>query len=208
MKKFLLVLILAIAVFFIYKKFFKEKQPEAPKPTPIAVSKHSVIFNQSMDAILNSYYAMSDAFVNWDSALVKVKAGEVKIAIDSFKIDELKKDSVIYGTVEGPWENTKTNAEAILNASTWEDRRHAFKDLSDNLQMILISVQYDGGKVYWQECPMAFGDDAPANWLSKTEEIVNPYLGVKDPKYANKMLHCGETKMTIDFSKTDSATKK
>ncbi|MBO9657999.1 MAG: DUF3347 domain-containing protein, partial [Chitinophagaceae bacterium] len=55
-------------------------------------------------------------------------------------------------------------------------------------------------KIYWQECPMAFGEDQSGFWLSKTDSVRNPYLGTSHPKYKDGMLHCGAPKDTINFA--------
>jgi hypothetical protein len=44
---------------------------------------------------------------------------------------------------------------------------------------------------------MAFDGDKDANWISNSNEIVNPYLGKKDPKYKAGMLNCGEVKDSL-----------
>ncbi len=44
--------------------------------------------------------------------------------------------------------------------------------------------------------PMAFGDDKPANWLSTSLEINNPYLAAKTD-YKSGMLHAGENMDSI-----------
>jgi hypothetical protein len=44
---------------------------------------------------------------------------------------------------------------------------------------------------------MAFGEDKGANWISNTEEIINPYLGKNHPEFKSGMLHCGEVKDSI-----------
>ena len=44
---------------------------------------------------------------------------------------------------------------------------------------------------------MAFDDTVPANWISNSSEIMNPYLGKKHPKYQAGMLNCGEIKDSI-----------
>ncbi|MBK5272044.1 MAG: DUF3347 domain-containing protein, partial [Bacteroidia bacterium] len=79
--------------------------------------------------------------------------------------------------------------------------------LSDNLRNLLVIVKYDRAKVYWQECPMAFGEDNPGNWLSKTVDVRNPYPGTKDPKSGSDMLNCGGPKDTINFIVSDSIQK-
>jgi hypothetical protein len=48
---------------------------------------------------------------------------------------------------------------------------------------------------------MAFNDSIPGDWLSETESIRNPYMGLHHPRYGDAMIECGSTKSTIDFSK-------
>ena len=69
--------------------------------------------------------------------------------------------------------------------------------ISENLYPFLKTIKYEGPKLYWQNCPMAFGEDKEANWISNTKEIINPYLGKNHPEYKSSMLHCGEIKDTI-----------
>ena len=44
---------------------------------------------------------------------------------------------------------------------------------------------------------MAINDSIPANWISNSQEILNPYLGKIHPEYKATMLHCGEVKDSI-----------
>ncbi|MCF3108075.1 hypothetical protein LL912_04725 [Niabella sp. CC-SYL272] len=208
MKKLLMVLAVLIAAFLVYKIFIKKDKPPREKPVPIAVSKHSDVFNHSMEALLAAYYVMTDGFVNWDSAAVGKGAQSLQTALADFKVEELKKDSAIYQTAQFPLETAKTSTAAILGSPDWTAKRHALNDLSDALRMLLLTVKYDQAPAYWQECPMAFGEGQPGNWLSGKNEVVNPYLGNKDPRHGNTMLHCGENKMVIDFTKSDSTQTK
>ncbi|MBZ4191911.1 hypothetical protein [Niabella beijingensis] len=208
MKKLLIVIAVIIAAFLVYKFAIKKNKPPKDKPVPVAVSKHSDPFNQSMEAVLSSYYVLADGFVNWDSAAVGKAVLSLQAALASFKVDELKKDSTIYETAQYPLETAKANTATIAGTADWTARRHALHDLSDALRMLLLTVKYDQAPVYWQECPMAFGEGQSGNWLSNKKEIVNPYLGNKDPKYGKTMINCGENKMTIDFTKPDSAQVK
>lgn len=207
MKRFLILLLVIIAAFFAYKYYFKKKEVTRDKPKPLAVSKHSDAFNQSMNKILSDYFAMTDAFVNWDSAGVNKNAVALQQSLLQFKADDLKKDTAIYQTVVFPWENAKNAITAVSANPDWVQKRRALQDVSDNLRMILLTVKYDRGAIYWQECPMAFGEGQSGNWLSENEEVVNPYLGKKDPQHGDSMLHCGETKSAIDFTKADSLAK-
>jgi hypothetical protein len=207
MKKFILLVLVLVAGFFVYKYAFKKKDNHHEKPAPLSVSKHSDAFNESVAKMLSAYYGMTDGFVEHDSADVRKQALALQEALVGFRADDLKKDSGIYQTVLFPWENSKQNVETILSSRDWNGKKRALQDLSDNLRMILLTVKYDRQVVYWQECPMAFGEDQRGNWLSSDTEVVNPYFGKKDPEQGDKMLRCGETKFTIDFTGADSASK-
>jgi hypothetical protein len=169
-------------------------------PVSLHVSKHSEAFNQSMGNILSAYYKMTEGFVTWDTASINGSGFELKVALDSLELDELKHDTTgIYETALDPLANAKTEVASILADPSLAEKRGSLNILSDNLRNLLVVVKYDRAKIYWQECPMAFGEDRPGNWLSKTTDIRNPYLGTKDPQYGDKMLNCGGPKDTIKF---------
>ncbi len=46
---------------------------------------------------------------------------------------------------------------------------------------------------------MAFNDTESGIWMSAQSDIRNPYLGTKHQKYKSGMLHCGETKDSLNF---------
>ena len=151
---------------------------------------------------------MNGGFVNWDSTTVNQYAGALQKSLNGFRTDDLKIDSTIYQTALFPLDNAKNSVATILTSGDWAGKRRALQDLSDNLRTLLITVKYDQGVVYWQECPMAFGEGMAGNWLSNKEEVVNPYLGNKDPQFGASMLNCGETKMKIDFTAADTSVVK
>ena len=169
------------------------------EPQPISVSSHSSAFNQSLSVVLDNYYAMSEGFVNWDTATVNRYANGLKVSLDSLKLEELQKDSLIYLSALDPINNAKAEIASIVADPSLAEKRGSLNVLSDNLRNLLVIVKYNQAKVYWQECPMAFGDDIPGNWLSASQAVRNPYLGTKDPKYGNSMLECGGPKDTINF---------
>ena len=175
----------------------------------LPVSKHSDAFNKSMGDILNAYYKMTEGFVNWDTAVINSSGNQLKISLDSLNLEELKKDTTgIYESALDPLANSKTEVASILADPSFSEKRGSLNILSDNLRILLIAVKYDRAKLYWQECPMAFGEDRPGNWLSKSKEVRNPYLGTKDPQYGDKMLNCGEPKDTIKFEPPADSIKK
>jgi hypothetical protein len=178
-----------------------------PSPTGLTVSKHSDAFNGSLENIMHEYYGMTEGFVTWDTAVINTRGNDLKQKLDSLNIEELRKDTTgIYESATEPLANARMEVNTLLKAASWEPRRTSFNLLSDNLRLLLTIVKFDKSVIYWQECPMAFGDDRAGNWLSRTEEVRNPYLGTKDPKYGNSMLDCGGVKATLDFTPKDSTT--
>jgi murein L,D-transpeptidase YcbB/YkuD len=202
MRKVLLLLAIVVAVFILWKFVFaKKEEKEEPKTEAIAVSKHSKGFNESIAATLNSYYTLTDAFVNWDSSKVNTQVNDLKQKLGTINLNELKKDSnAILATAQSFIVNAQGNTSDIEQSPSMEQKRRALNNLTDNLYNFLRTVKYDASKLYLQECPMAFNDTEAGQWLSKTEEIKNPYLGTHHPRYGKSMLSCGETKDTVNFT--------
>ncbi|MEO5562361.1 MAG: DUF3347 domain-containing protein [Chitinophagaceae bacterium] len=203
----ILLLALVAFVWFFYFRSGK-KRPKGPEPVPLAVSKHSDTFNQSVQSLLDAYYAMSEGLVNWDTVAVNKQAAELKTSLDNLKIDELKVDTTgIYESILDPLANAKAAVATILSDPSIVNKRVSFNSLSENLRLVFIVVKYDANKLYWQECPMAFGDGKPGNWLSKTDAVRNPYMGNKHPDHKSNMLQCGGPKDTINFMAVDTTRK-
>ncbi|MGE5518636.1 MAG: DUF3347 domain-containing protein [Candidatus Dadabacteria bacterium] len=179
----------------------RHSNPETPKGNPIKVSKHSAAFNESIDSALNSYYAITAAFVQWDSTLVEKQAGDLRQRLSTLKLDELKKDSSgILETAQTFVENAQNDVTTIEQEHTITAKRRALNSLTDNIFNLLRVVRFDRNKLFLQECPMAFNDEEPGDWISKSPEVINPYLGIHHPRYGKGMLHCGETKDTLNFT--------
>lgn len=213
MKRVLAVLLLLILGFagYIWFTYFKggKKKPRGPEPVPLQVSKHSDAFNISVQQALTAYYGIAEGLVNWDASAVKSQGELLKLALDSLQIEELKQDTTgIYESVLDPLHLSQDALQGLLQSSNLEQARHAFNSLSENLRLLFIIVKYDREKIYWNECPMAFGEDRPAYWLSKAEAIRNPYLGLQHPEYKDKMLDCGTNKETIDFTVPDTTANR
>ena len=201
MKRVLAVIFLVIIVLGAWFLFFKTEKKVAKGdggPQALTIKKHSSVFNQTIANAIISYINMKDAFVNGDTAAIKQEAAKFISATDSINLSELaKNDSSIYLSAKQNVSDIKANAQPILQEKTLADMRQDFSMVSENLYPLLKSIGYEGQKLYWQNCPMAFGDDKPANWLSNTSQINNPYLGKNHPEYKSAMLHCGENMDSI-----------
>ena len=199
MRKLFVVILFVALVIGVWWLFFKEKSHNSgPKQQPLKVGIHSGEFNKSIGVVITQYLSLKDAFVNADTSTIKAEEKKLIAAIDNIKIDELKKDTTgIFQSAQAQLSDIKSNADAILKETDITEMRQDFRMVSENLFPLLKTIHYEGVKLYWQNCPMAFGEGKDANWISNTEEIFNPYLGKNHPEFKGTMLHCGEIKDTI-----------
>jgi hypothetical protein len=201
MKKILAFIVILIAAISVYWFFIrtKESTPKQPKQAPVAVKQHSDSFNTSVDNLMKAYFAMKDAFVESDTAAAKKQAASFISLLDSIPLDELKKDdTLIIATAKANISDIKSNAQALLTQTDITMMRQDFRTVSDMLYpSFFMTINYEGPALYLQNCPMAFDGDKDANWISNSNEVINPYLGKNHPKYKATMLNCGEVKDSI-----------
>lgn len=177
MKKVLLIyLVLIIGIITWYYAVGKENKVfDNSKAAALKVSKHSIGFNQSMQAVMDNYYQLINAFTKGDTVSINESAGQVKVALDSLKIDELQVDSAIYETAASIWADTKTEISGLQSDPSLQAKKEALNLFSNELFTLLLTIHYDLSKLYWQECSSAFGEDTPGNWISEKERSQNPY---------------------------------
>ena len=80
--------------------------------------------------------------------------------------------------------------ETATAAKNIEELRSSLEGVTLELVKAVENQGYDKSALYVQFCPMA-NDGKGANWLSKSEEIANPYFG-------QKMHKCGSTVKSIN----------
>ncbi|MEJ7589075.1 MAG: DUF3347 domain-containing protein [Ferruginibacter sp.] len=200
MKRFLLILVVLLAAFGSYWFFIKDKDTtrKEAKVGPLVARKHSAEFNNGLDSLLNTYFNLKDAFVNADSNAAKAASVKIVQLADSASLSELRSEATgIYESALMQLSDVKANAESLLRQTDLTEMRQDFNMIGESIYPLLKILHYDGKILYWQHCPMAFGEDKGANWISNTEEIINPYLGKNHPEFKGTMLHCGEVKDSI-----------
>ena len=199
MKSLLAIIFLAAVLFGAWWFFSKKDTHETePKQEALKINKHSREFNQSISDAVNNYLSMKNAFVDADTLKIKLNDQKFMATIESVRLNDLQKDdSAILLTAQQYISDIKANAEAMLHENDITEMRQDFRMVSDNLYPFLKTIGYEGPKLYWQNCPMAFGENKEGNWISNTSEIINPYLGKNHPEYKSTMLGCGETKDSL-----------
>jgi hypothetical protein len=193
----LIILAGASVYWFVIRK--KDKGPKAPKMVPMALKKHSEAFNSSVDSIVNAYLDIKNAFVEADTAAAKKATTEFIARLDRLPIEEMKKDTaLVLATVQGNVTDIKANAQSLLQQMDITEMRKDFSMVTEMMYpSFFTAINYEGQKLYYDNCPMAFDDSVGANWISNSAEIVNPYLGKKHPKYHAGMINCGDVKDSI-----------
>jgi hypothetical protein len=161
-------------------------------------SKHSNSFNASVQSAMDSYHALTEAFVNWDSAAILRQSAELERKLDSINFY-----GFIPASITAPADTlvlAKKDLQAMTANKNITDKRHDLNSLTGHLYSFLSAVQYDQKKIYLNECKMVFEDSGYGHWLSEADSIRNPYLGLHHPDYGSAMIDCGETTSTIDFT--------
>ncbi len=201
MKKIIYYIIIFLLILVAYRCFIYKKGDSKPeeKYQSLELKKHSAAFNQSVNSILDAYLSIEEGLVKSDTAKVKASAGKLIQLLNQIDTVELKKDTAaVFETVMMTIGDMQFNLSSLENQTDLQGMRKDFSSLTDVMYPTFFkAIQYEGATIYLQNCPMAFGEDMPANWISNHADIVNPYLGDNHPVYKSSMLHCGELKDSI-----------
>jgi hypothetical protein len=157
--------------------------------------------DSAINGIMTAYYSLHNALVEADTSAAAAAARHLVSVTDSIDTKRLVQDTLALRTIDEFRGDISAEAIGLAGETTLTEQRRAFSMITENLYPLLQATRFRGHKVYQVECPMAFNDNEAASWLSPSAEVVNPYLGKKHPKYAAGMVHCGEVKDSIAFTK-------
>jgi Cu(I)/Ag(I) efflux system membrane fusion protein len=201
MKKTLLPIVVIAAIVLFARPFFcsgddkkAKEQEEATKQQPLSITKNTDAFNQSYTQLLTAYFNLKDALVASDTAKATAAARALAVATDSLKVSEIKGDStgLIKETARNFTGNISSTAQSVASEKDLEGKRKSFEAIGNDLWSLTRTVKYNGQKVYWEYCPMAFNQKG-AYWISNERDIKNPYFG-------KEMLNCGSVEDSLDYS--------
>ena len=198
-----IVAVLVGGYFAIFSKKDKDKEQTTSQPEKqprLAISKNPPEFNEALSAVMNSYYAVKDALVNWDSSAARNEAKTLTSLISKVPLNALQADSNIVLTAKNFAGAASAESDKLAASNTITDQRREFSVLTDNLYSLINTVRYDKEVIYYDKCPMAFNEAEEGYWLSRDSAIVNPYLGNKHPKYKGSMVTCGDVEQTVDYA--------
>ncbi|REC47482.1 DUF3347 domain-containing protein [Chryseobacterium pennipullorum] len=157
----------------------RELTPEEKKArTKIDIPKDK---NQ-LRTIFDLYFGMKEAFVETHQGKAADEAEKLLAAMVN-----LQRNSLITGIMTAKEVSLmKLRTQNISQEKDIDKQRKIFADLSVMIHTLVKTAALDY-PVYYQSCPMFKGG---SNWLSKDQEIKNPF-------YGSEMRTCGSTIETI-----------
>lgn len=139
-----------------------------------------------LKAVFANYFSVKDALIKTDAATASAKAAELAASLKAVDMNKLSAEE--HTAWMKVMQDLTANAESISKSKDVAKQRSAFAALSEGIYT-LAKVSKQDTPVYYQHCPMYNGGKG-ANWLSKENEVKNPY-------YGSQMLTCGSTVETI-----------
>ncbi len=166
-----------------------DKSSSAEKPDIKKVEMEvSAQTKKEISAVLQSYFELKDALVTSDESLAVQAADKMEAALDKVQMGEMKEMAHAQWMAALPELHslmTKFNSQANIDVL-----RKAFLRLSEEMVQIAEAFGPFEKPIYVLSCPMA-DNNKGGDWLSASEEIMNPY-------YGDMMLKCGDVKKKID----------
>ena len=135
--------------------------------------KMAMFKDKNLGTAYEHYAHLKDALVASNQADAKKAAEQLQNALTSVKNGKKASDE----------------ASKVASASSLDDQRKAFSDLSNEMASLVKEGKLSMGELYLEYCPMANNNEG-AYWVSNEKAIKNPYLGAKMPT-------CGEVKEEI-----------
>src|SRR5579872_2954261 len=135
MKKFILLAVLFIVAAFLAYKLLSDKlvKAQSHEDPALRISKNTPVFNAAFDSVLNSYYALHDALVDWDTLRADQAAFALAKRTDSLPIRLIKGDSGIILTAQSMAASLGGDARGFSGAPGIEARRQTFNTITDDL---------------------------------------------------------------------------
>ena len=152
----------------------------------MATATMTVTLASPLQPVYNAYFDLKDALVNSDGDRAATLGSSLLAALKAVDMNKLDNEEHMQ------WMKSRsaliTDAEHISTLKDVEKQRDYFITLSSNMYLLMKTSKLET-PVYFQHCPMA-NDGKGADWLSKENNIKNPY-------YGSMMLTCGKTVETL-----------
>ena len=166
---------------------------KADKPAEVSSSEVKVFENvdplvkTQINGFLTEYFALNKSLIEDNNDEAKAAAKRLSATVSKFDMSKLTGEQMSFYHTQ----LAKLNAglKGINESGDIEETRMELAPVSESIYALVKAYQSNSSELYYQFCPMAKNGEG-ANWLSSTQEIVNPYMG-------QRMLKCGKTQEVI-----------
>lgn len=138
-------------------------------------------FNQQMSTVLDRYFDLKDALVESDAA--KAASTAELLLNESDQVDASSLNNGSSALWESYQDILSSRSQELIPLTDVEQQRYQFEFISETMIDMVEMFRPVGYEIYHQTCPMV--RDGSADWLSREEQITNPYHG-------DRMMTCGE----------------
>ena len=141
-----------------------------------------------INGFLSEYFTFNQALIEDNQDGAKEAARKLSATVSKFDMSKLAGEQMDFYHAQ----LTKLNQslKGIEVSADIEETRVELAPLSEAMYALVKAYHPNESELYYQFCPMA-KNNAGANWLSSTKEIINPYMG-------QRMLKCGNTQETLN----------
>lgn len=156
-------------------------------PVPVFNNVDPAIKSQ-LGSFLTGYFALNQALIVDSLAGSKVAAAAFLERTKNIEMSKLTGEQMDFYFLQSS--KLKASLEEISNSDDIEKARNGLATVSESMYALVKAFHPNETTLYYQYCPMARNNEG-ANWLSATEELVNPYMG-------QMMLACGRTQEKLE----------
>ncbi|BDS09434.1 efflux RND transporter periplasmic adaptor subunit [Aureispira anguillae] len=148
-----------------------------------------VLFQQQLADLVEQYLKLKDGLIATDFEAAQQANLLMKERLVAMDWTLLKADALKFGRKN--FKKMNSIIEQLEQAKNIEIQRAVFSDFSKRLIKLVKVYGLPEGTLFVQHCPMAL-DDKGGDWLSREEQVKNPYFG-------DKMLKCGLVNDSLVF---------
>ena len=138
---------------------------------------------KSFQPIIDAYINLKDALIKSDVSMASSKSEAFRKALEEMPVNQREQ-------THNYWSIMHKTSKGINESVSLEHQRKQFQMISDKLIEMVRNFDEVNDKLFVQFCPMA-DDNKGAFWISKEEQVLNPYFG-------DAMLKCGSVKEVFD----------
>lgn len=138
---------------------------------------------KSFQPVIDAYINLKDALIQSDVSMASSKSVAFRKALEEMPVNQREQ-------THNYWSILHKTSKGINESVSLEHQRKQFQMISDKLIEMIRNFDEVNDKLFVQFCPMA-DDNKGAFWISKEEQVLNPYFG-------DVMLKCGSVKQVIE----------